>query len=61
MEKTGGELNRLCGVYGSLSDDEKGKIIRLAEGLLTNQNNLKVKALSVEKPEEKKSNFRMRV
>jgi hypothetical protein len=30
-------LDRLCRVYNNLNDEEKGTIIRLAEGLLDNQ------------------------
>jgi len=32
-------LERLCQVYGMLNDEEKGKIIRLAEGLLNSKKN----------------------
>jgi hypothetical protein len=39
MEDTG-NLDRLCGVYWELNDDEKGEIVRLAEGLLNDQNSV---------------------
>ena len=53
MEKTDEGLDRLCGVYERLNNDEKGKIIRLAEGLLISQNDLQVRVFSVEKMKKK--------
>lgn len=37
MDKTDKELDRLCQIYGQLDDEEKGKIIKLTEGLLNCQ------------------------
>jgi hypothetical protein len=46
MENTG-NLDRLCGVYQELNNEEKGKIVRLAEGLLDDQ-----KSVSLDKTEK---------
>jgi hypothetical protein len=47
MEETE-NLERLCGLYTELDDDEKGKIIRLAEELLNDQKSLSGENLEFE-------------
>ena len=37
MDKNDNRLDRLCKVYESLDDEDKEKVIRLAEGLLDSQ------------------------
>jgi hypothetical protein len=39
MENKEGDLDKLRVVYDNLDDTEKGKVVRLAEGLLKSQNN----------------------
>lgn len=41
MEKNNAGLDRLCMVYEKLNDEEKEKVIRLAEGLLNAQKTMK--------------------
>jgi len=38
MDEKDGRLDRLCKVYEKLNDEDKEKVIRLAEGLLNTQN-----------------------
>jgi len=48
MSETDTEMDRLCNAYENLNDMEKGKIIRLAEGLLKSQNVLSERLLSIQ-------------
>ena len=38
MDEKDGRLEKLCKVYEKLNDEDKEKVIRLAEGLLNTQN-----------------------
>jgi len=38
MGRTDDKMERICKVYLNLNDDEKRKVIKLAEGLLDSQN-----------------------
>jgi hypothetical protein len=44
-------LKRLCSVYEKLNDNDKGKLIKLGEGLLNSQ---KIMENGITKPTEKK-------
>ena len=37
MDENDSGLDKLCQIYGQLDDEEKGKIIKLTEGLLNCQ------------------------
>ena len=39
MDEKDGGLDRLCKVYEKLNDEDKEKVVRMAEGLLNTQKN----------------------
>ena len=52
MENRGAGLERLCKIYLELTDEDKWKVIRLGEGLLSSQKTMSGgKALTAEKTE----------